>query len=255
MAKDAPVTGIGSGPGQPIRRFIRPNLRTSFVTGIVVAAPIGITIFLVWSFVSFVDNNVRPVVLGMAPPVWREFMNEYAAIPGLGLLLLMVGLTVLGMLTANMVGRTVVGLGDEIAHRTPIVGTIYKTLKQIIQTVIAQSEPAFKQVCLIEYPSKGIWRLAFLIGQAKGEIQASFAHEMATIFMPSTPNPMTGYVMFMPKDSVRLLDMSIEDGAKMLVSAGIVAPDYALSTDALPQGAGLQNLLGRLKRMGAERAG
>jgi uncharacterized membrane protein len=255
MASDAipPLPEPQAKPSR-FRSFKRPKLRTSLVTGIVVAAPIGLSIFLIWSFVAFVDDQVRPVVLGVTPNSWHKLIDEYAAIPGLGLILLLVALTLVGMLTANMVGRTVVGWGDSIARRTPILGTIYKTLKQIIETIIAQTEPAFKQVCLIEYPSKGTWRLAFVIGSAKGEIQAKFDEDMMTIFMPSTPNPMTGYLMFMPKKTIRLLEMSIEDGIKMLVSAGIVTPDRLPTGGLAPGPSRTSSILSRLTRRRREPA-
>src|SRR5262249_52014428 len=172
-----------------------------------------------------VDNQVRPVIMSMMPEMWQRSFAAYAAIPGLGLVTLVVSLTIVGMLTANMVGRALLRWGDLLARHMPIVGTIYRTLRQIIETVVTKTEPAFKQVAMIEYPTKGMWRLAFVIGAAKGEIRAQFEEEMLTVFMPSTPNPMAGYLMFMPKKSVRILDMTIEDGIKMLVSAGIVQPD------------------------------
>jgi uncharacterized membrane protein len=230
------------------RAFRRPDLKTSFVTGIVVAAPIGITAYLLSSFVRIVDDQVRPVVINLTPDSWRPFIEQSAAVPGLGLLLLVAALTILGMLTANMVGRTLLGWGDSLAKHTPIVGSIYGPLKQIIQTVVAQSEPAFKQVCLIEYPQKGMWRVAFLIGTTKGEIRSKFDEDMVTVFMPSTPNPMAGYVMFMARKSVRPLEMSIESGAKLIVSAGIVTPDYVPDGGAEPHAPRAPGLLERFVR-------
>jgi uncharacterized membrane protein len=228
MAPDAqgnpgPQDGQEAKRARPRRRT---TLKTSFLTGLVVAAPLGITILLVWSFVDFVDRQVRPIINRMTPANWHEMIDRYAAIPGLGLLLVIVVLTLLGMLTANIVGRTVVGWGDRLVHRMPVIGTIYKTLKQIFETVVAQTEPAFKQVCLIEYPSKGLWALAFVIGATKGEIQAKLDDELLTVFLPTTPNPTTGFMLFIPKKDVKILDMSVEEGAKMLISAGIVTPEY-----------------------------
>lgn len=246
MAPDAMPPSL-TPPSEPkgIRSFKPVNLRTSFLTGIVVAAPIAITIYLVWSFIAFVDNQVRPIVLGMMPDSWHHVIYEYAAIPGLGLLILVGALTLLGMLTANMVGRTLLRWGDLLAHRTPIVGTIYRTLRQIVESVVTQTEPAFKQVGLIEYPAKGMFRLVFVIGNAKGEIRELFDDDMLTVFMPSTPNPMAGYVSFIPKKNVRILDMSIEDGVKTLVSAGIAQPEYAPVIEPVPRPARTPGLLDR----------
>jgi uncharacterized membrane protein len=230
------------------KAFRRPDLKTGFLTGIVVAAPIGITAYLLLSFMRIVDDQVRPVVINITPDSWHPFIEQSAAVPGLGLLLLIATLTLLGMLTANMVGRTLGNWGDSLARNTPIVGSIYGPLKQIIQTVVAQSEPAFKQVCLIEYPQKGMWRVAFLIGTTKGEIRSKFDEDMVTVFMPSTPNPMAGYVMFMPRRSIRPLEMPIEAGAKLVVSAGIVTPDYVPEGGADPQATRAPGLLERFVR-------
>lgn len=223
MTPDLPVPAVAT---KARSRLFKVNLRTSFLTGVVVSAPIAITVFLVLSFVTFVDDQVRPIVFGVIPPAWQRAVDHYAAIPGLGLVLVAASLTVIGMLTANMVGRAFLSFGDSVARRTPIVGTIYRTLRQIIETIIAQTEPAFKQVALIEYPTKGMWRIVFVVGPAKSQMQSQFEEEMLTVFMPSTPNPMAGYLSFMPKTAVRILPLSIEDGLKMVVSAGIVQPDH-----------------------------
>ncbi|MFO1187703.1 MAG: DUF502 domain-containing protein [Alphaproteobacteria bacterium] len=223
------------------RPFTRPDFKTSFITGIVVSAPIFITLLLLWSFVNFVDDQVRPVVASLTPESWQPWIQQSAAIPGLGLLLLVAVLTLVGMLTANMVGRTVLRWSDALASKIPIVGSIYGPVKQIIETVAAQSEPAFKEVCLIEYPQKGMFRVAFLIGTTKGEIRAKFDEDMVTVFMPSTPNPMAGYVMFMPRRAIKPLAMTIEQGIKIIVSAGIVTPDLPEggATAPAPRKAGL----------------
>lgn len=215
------------GPDQKrVRVRRRATLKTSFLTGLVVAAPLGITIFLAWTFVDFVDRNVRPIINRVTPEHWHGIIDPYAAIPGLGLLLVVIALTLIGMLTANFTGRTIVGWGDRLVHKMPVIGAIYKTLKQIFETVVTQTEPAFKQVCLIEYPSKGTWAIAFVIGATKGEISAKLDDDLVTVFMPSTPNPTTGFMLFIPKSEVKILDMTIEEGAKMIISAGIVTPEY-----------------------------
>ena len=205
----------------------RPTLKTSFLTGLVVAAPIGITVFLVWTFVDLVDSWVRPIILHITPRAWHPFLDMYAAIPGLGLLVAVVVLTILGALTANIVGRTIVGWGDLIVHRVPIVGAIYKTLKQIFETVVHQTGPAFKQVCLIEWPRKNCHTIAFVIGPTTGEIAAKGTDDLVTLFLPHSPSPTSGYLMFLPREEVKILDMTVEEGIKMVVSVGIVAPEYA----------------------------
>jgi uncharacterized membrane protein len=213
---------------QGLRKRVRhrATLKTSFLTGLVVAAPIGITLYLVWAFVDFVDRQVRPLILHATPRPWHSFMDHYAAIPGLGLLIVIIALTLLGMLTANIVGRTVVGWGDLVVHRVPVIGSIYKTVKQIFETVVTQTGPAFQQVCLIEFPRKDCWCLAFIIGPTVGEVPVRTSDDLLTVFLPHTPSPTSGYLMFVPRDQVKVLDMTVEEGIKMVVSIGIVAPDF-----------------------------
>ena len=240
------------GEKPPRARRKRATLKTSFLTGLVIAAPIGITIWLTWSFVSFVDSRVQPLVFQITPATWHGFIDRYDAIPGLGLLLVVLSLTVLGMLTANIVGRTVVGWGDSIWHRMPVIGTVYKTLKQIFETVVSQADPSFQDVCMIEYPRKGIWAVGFVTAETKGEIQARADLDLVTVFMPTTPNPTSGFLLFVPRKDVKILDMTVEEGAKLVISAGIVTPDFIPPVYAgagnVPEPVKAQSLLERFTR-------
>jgi len=232
---------------RPRRR--RTTLKTSFLTGLVVAAPIGITVFLVWTFIDLVDSWVAPIILHITPRAWHPLMDAYAAIPGLGLLVAVVVLTILGALTANIVGRTIVGWGDVIVHRVPVIGAIYKTLKQIFETVVHQTGPAFKQVCLIEWPRKNCHTIAFVIGPTSGEIAVKGGlDDLVTVFLPHSPSPTSGYLMFLPREDVKILDMTVEEGIKMVVSVGIVAPEYAGDTSKLRQVIRGNSLIDKLAR-------
>ena len=244
---DQPPDSEESLKGLKARVRRRATLKTSFLTGLVIAAPISITLFIVWAFVDFIDNRVRPIILHMTPATWHDFIDTYAAIPGLGLLLVMIVLTLLGMLTANIVGRTIVGWGDHIVHRVPIIGSIYKTLKQIFETVVHQTGPAFKQVCLIEWPRKNCYTVAFVIGPTNGEIKAKGEDDLVTVFLPHAPSPTSGYLIFLPRDEVKILDMTVEEGIKMVVSIGIVTPDYLPNAEE-PIGSGGRGFLDRLAR-------
>jgi uncharacterized membrane protein len=204
----------------------RATLKTSFLTGLVVAAPIGITVFLVWTFVDLVDDWVRPIVLQVTPRAWHQVLDSYAAIPGLGLLLAVAAVTLLGALTANIFGRTVVAWGDGVVHKLPIIGSIYKTLKQIFETVVNQTEETFKEVCLVEFPRKDCWCIAFVVGSTKGEIALKAEGDLVSVFLPHAPSPASGYLMFLPKEQVQILDMTVEEGIKFVVSIGIVTPAY-----------------------------
>ena len=197
------------------------DLRTYFLTGLVVAAPVAITAYLTFTFVTFVDRQITPLI----PPRYNPNTYVDFTIPGLGVLVVLIALTILGALTANLFGRTIIGLGEKILDRMPVVSSIYSALKQIFETVLAQSDTTFKQVCLVEYPRKGIWAIGFVSTSARGEIASRVDKEMLSVFLPTTPNPTSGFLLFVPRSDVIILDMSVEEGAKMVISAGLVVPE------------------------------
>jgi len=140
----------------------------------------------------------------------------------------------LGFLTANLVGRTLVQFGESILHRMPFVSVLYRGLKQIFETVVSQSHSNFKQVGLIQYPRPGLFALVFISTDAKGEVAEKVVGEdVISVFLPTTPNPTSGFLLFLPRKDVEILDMSVEDGAKLVISAGLVSPDYQKQTEAL----------------------
>lgn len=202
----------------------RPHLklRTYFFTGLVVAAPIAITIYLTVAFVSFVDAQVARLL----PEALQPWAQLPFTIPGLGVLLVVIALVMLGAFTANVAGRWLIGLGERLVGRMPVVRNIYNALKQIFETVLAQSDQSFKQVALIEYPRPGVWALAFVTGPTRGEIQARSNEELLSVFLPTTPNPTSGFLLFIPRRDVVILDMTVEEGAKLIISGGLVAPPY-----------------------------
>lgn len=204
-----------------VHRRFWARLKTYFLTGLVVAVPIGVTLYLAWSFVTFVDELVLPLV--PKGPL-RDVLAAYN-IPGLGLLILIVALTILGALAANLFGNALIVLGERIVNRMPVVRTVYTGLKQIMQTVVAQGDDTFQEVCLFEYPRKGIWAIGFVTTSTRGEISRTVDKSMISIFLPTTPNPTSGYLLFIPKEEAHILDMSVEEGAKLVISAGLVVPD------------------------------
>lgn len=197
------------------------SLRTFFLTGLVVAAPIAITVYVTWTFVSFMDRTVIPLIPDRYNP---ETYLPYT-IPGLGVVIAFFAISLLGMLTANFLGRTLLGMGERVVETMPVVRTIYATLKQIMETVVANSEQSFQQVGLIEYPRKGLWAIAFVTTVTKGEIQSITDDEVVSVFLPTTPNPTSGFLLFVPKKDIKILDMTVEEGAKAVISAGLVVPD------------------------------
>ncbi len=184
--------------------------------------PVAITIYVVWWFINLVDGWVKPLLP-------KAFLLETYLpfnVPGVGLIVGIFALMVVGALTANLFGRTIVGYGEMMLDRMPVVRGVYRLLKQIFTTVFSNSGTSFKRVGLIEFPRRGIYALVFIAGESPTEIQEKVGNgeAMMTVFMPNAPNPTTGFVTFVPAKEVVLLDMSMEDGAKMVVSAGLVGP-------------------------------
>jgi uncharacterized membrane protein len=205
------------------RSRARIRLRNYFLTGIVVAAPIGITIYLTWAFIHWVDQKVKPLI----PAVYNPDTYLPFSLPGVGLLFAILMLTLLGFLTASLVGRSVVAFGEQLLDRVPLVRNLYRGLRQLFQTVLSQSSRSFQKVALIEYPRKGVWRVGFVATRGKGEVGTRLAaDEVMAIFVPNTPNVTAGFLVYVPRREVTILDMSVEEAAKMIISAGLVAPRY-----------------------------
>lgn len=200
------------------------RLRTYLLTGLVITGPIGITLWLSWSFINWIDQLVKPLI----PAVYNPETYLPVEVPGIGLVAAILGLILIGFLTANFAGRTVLGLGEQFVARMPIIRSVYSGLKQIFETVLSQSGTSFQRAGLIEYPRKGLWAVVFIATYAKGETAAKLAHKdrMLSVFLPTTPNPTSGFLLFVPQKDVIELDMSVEDAAKLVISAGLVAPHY-----------------------------
>lgn len=196
------------------------RLRAYFLAGVLITAPISITFYLAWLFISFVDDRVKPLI----PAAYNPEHYLPFSVPGIGLLVVLVGLTLTGAITAGFVGRFFLRLSERILNRMPVIRSIYSAVKQIFETVLAQQSAAFREVVLVEYPRKGIWAIGFLTGSTQGEVQEITEIEVLNVFLPTTPNPTSGFLLFVPKRDVVRLSMSIEEGIKMVVSGGIVTP-------------------------------
>ncbi len=217
---------LGPDGIDPVRRSGMHRLRNYFLTGLVVVVPLFLTVYLTWAFIVWVDSWVTPLIpAAYAPDKWLPF-----SIPGFGVLIALFVITMLGFLTANLAGRTFVAWGESILARTPLIRNLYRGLKQIVETVISNRTKSFQTVGLIEYPRPGVWSLAFVVTEAKGEIGLKLGHgtdeEFVTCFVPATPTSVTGYIVFVRKADVIILDMTAEDAAKMVISAGLVQPEY-----------------------------
>jgi len=206
----------------PTQTGIAGRLRNYFLTGLVVAGPLAITIWLVWSVVNWADNFMRPFI----PPAYRPESYLPWPIPGTGLIVALVALTLLGFLTANLVGRTLVGWGESLLSRMPIVRPIYRTMKQIFETLFSKTNSSFRKVALVEFPIPGTWSIVFVSQPPGGEVAAKLPQEdFVSVFLPCTPNPTTGFFFFVKRKTLIDLDISVENAMTLLISAGMVQPD------------------------------
>lgn len=210
-------------PPAPRRNGPLSGLRSSFLTGIVVIAPISLTIWFVWSLMGFVDSVVLPLVPDRFNP--GQYIN--INLRGLGVIIFLIFTIIVGWIAKGLIGRSLIRFGESLVHRMPVVRSIYSGVKQIAETVFAQSERSFEKACLIEYPRKGIWAIGFISTEAKGEIaeRPATAGALMSVFLPTTPNPTSGFLLYVPKEDVIILDMSVEDAAKLVISAGLVYPN------------------------------
>ena len=205
------------------KRSLVARLRGYLIAGVLVIAPITITAWLTITIVNFVDNRVEKLI----PPSYNPETYLPFSLPGLGFVIAIIFLILVGMLTANFMGRFFLRIGERILDRLPVVRSLYGATKQIFETVFANQSEAFREVVMVEYPRKGMWVIGFLTGRTKGEVQKKTASDTVNIFVPTTPNPTSGFLLFVPKKDVQKMDMSVEEGIKLVVSAGIVTPDMA----------------------------
>ena len=212
------------------KRFIS-GFRNSFLTGVVVIAPVGLTVWLVWTVIGWVDGFVLPFVPSQYQPeeLLKAILGEDVRvnIRGLGVVFFLVFTTFIGWIAKGLLGRTFIRSAENLVNRMPVVRSVYSGVKQIAETVFAQADRSFEKACLIEYPRRGIWAIGFISTAAKGEVskRAGSGQKMQSIFVPTTPNPTSGFLLFFPAEDVIELDMSVEDAAKLVISAGLVYPE------------------------------
>lgn len=198
------------------------RLRAYFFTGVIIVGPLAATAYITWWFVDTVDGWIKPLI-----PV-RYWPDAYLPfhLPGLGVIIAALGLTLLGFLAANLAGRTLLRLGERILDRMPVVRGIYKSLKQVFETVFSQQGSSFRKVGLVEFPSKGMWSVVF-ISTPPGEGMTPHlpAGEHISVFLPCTPNPTTGFFFYLPATDVIEVPMSPDQAAKLIMSAGLIQPE------------------------------
>jgi uncharacterized membrane protein len=207
--------GENPGPGS-----LGARLRTYFLAGILVTAPITITLYAAWIFVAFVDGKVTPLI----PESYNPSTYLPFDIPGLGLVVMAAVLILIGWLTAGFLGRLFLRISERILRRMPIISGTYSAIKQIFETVLKKQSNAFREAVLVEYPRRGVWAIAFITGRTKGEVQGLIEEEVINVFLPTTPNPTSGFLLFVPRKDIIHLSMTVEEAIKMVISGGIVTP-------------------------------
>jgi uncharacterized membrane protein len=194
------------------------RLRAYFIAGILVTGPIALTLYLTWVFVHFIDDTVGSLI----PPSYNP--ATYVPLPGLGLIIAVVVLTLVGAITAGYIGRLFLRISERVFARMPVVRSIYGAVKQIFETVLASQSNTFREVVLIEWPRPGCWTIAFVTVQPEGEILDHVGPDAVAVFVPTTPNPTSGYLTFLRRRDIVTLPLTVEEGIKYVLSGGIVAP-------------------------------
>lgn len=206
------------------RPTIMQRVRSNFFTGLVIVAPVVITGYLIWTVVTFIDAKVVPWV----PALYNPSTYLGKDIPGFGVVIFLIFTAIVGILTKGLFGRQLLRFWEHLIARTPVVRSIYGGLKQIVETILSQSSATFQHACLVQYPREGIWAIAFISTDTRGEVQEKIEnHDLYSIFLPTTPNPTSGFLLFVPKADVVVLDMTVEEAAKLVISAGLVVPPTA----------------------------
>lgn len=200
------------------------KIRAYLFTGILVTAPVAITFYMAYKFIYWIDGMVGKMI----PPQIREYLIMYdiPMIPGLGLIVLIAALIVVGMFAAGFLGKFFMRLGEWIVYKLPVISSVYSFLKQVFETFLSNKTQSFNKVVMLEYPRKGIWILGFVSSDTKGEVKQYFdKEEMLNVFIPTTPNPTSGFFIFVPKKDTIEMNMSVEEGLKFVISCGIAEPD------------------------------
>ncbi|MEL6827084.1 MAG: DUF502 domain-containing protein [Pseudomonadota bacterium] len=222
MAKGKTPDEMIPGMGKPKPVGLFAWLRGRFFAGMVIAAPLAATFFILQFLITFIDNRVKPLL----PPLLKPETYTNYAIPGFGVLVLVVALTILGAVTANLVGRSLLAATDRILSRIPIVKNVYAALKQLTEVLTNNQQASFDRCVLVEYPKKESWCIGFVSSHAKQEIGSKLGATKIGVFVPTTPNPTSGFLIYVEESETIPLEMTVEEGAKMILTAGLVVPDY-----------------------------
>jgi uncharacterized membrane protein len=227
---------LPESPPPPKRGFLA-GLRSNFFAGLIVIAPISVTIWLIWTLTGLIDSWVLPLIPNAYNPavLIRDWTGIEVNIRGIGVVTFLVFTVLVGWVAKGLIGRSLILWAESLVLSIPVVRSLYSGLKQIVETVLSQGEQNFEKAALIEYPRKGIWAICFISSNAKGEVQKSTDEDVVAVFMPTTPNPTSGFLLFVPRKDLIVLDMSVEDAAKLIISAGLVYPSGEEAKKALEE--------------------
>jgi len=204
------------------------HLRRYFFAGILVSAPLAITAWVFYLAITIVDAQVVSLI-----PSWLNPFDNYALpVPGLGIMIVLVAMIIVGFLATNVLGRLVLSFSESVLGRMPVIRSVYGAVKQIVETVLHNQSQAFREVVLVEYPRHGIYAIGFITGKTGGEVQALSKDTLISVFVPTTPNPTSGFLLFFPRSELHVLQMTVEEGIKMVISGGIVTPPYTAEDGA-----------------------
>jgi uncharacterized membrane protein len=209
---------------------VKTTLRRTFVTGLLIVLPVLVTVFVIRFVFGQINSTITPMILKIIPLIglgrWAEaaWMNYLAPLVSISLALLLI--YVLGLVGENVIGRQVLAWIDRLLKQVPIVRGIYSATRQFIDT-FSGDKKAFSRVVLVEYPRRGLWTMALLTSETKGEVQQRTEKDVVSVFVPTTPNPTSGWLLFVPSDEIVELDMTVDDAFKMIISGGVLSPEYA----------------------------
>lgn len=231
--KDKPDFGLIEVT-QPKKPGLLAWVRARFVAGMFLALPIVVTFMLLNWLIGQIDRSVVPLLpQALQPQTYLDY-----AVPGFGLIVLFLFLTLLGAITTNFLGRYFVTLSDRIILGIPVVRSVYSAFKQITDVFQTNTTGQFDEVVMVQYPRQGTWAVGFVSGSVKGVIKAELGEDFIGVFVPTTPNPTSGFLLYVPEDQIKRLDMTIEEGVKVILSAGLVVPDVMLAVPVPPEGQG-----------------
>ena len=202
-----------------VLRKMMGRLRRYLIAGLLVWVPLIVTFFILRFAIGLIDQTLL-----LLPPHYRPENLLGFEIPGLGVLLALIILLVTGLIVANLFGRKLVAIGEDILSRIPLVRTVYGSVKQITASLFADASKSFREVVLVEYPRRELWMLAFVTGETPTQFQSAIGSKLINIYVPTTPNPTSGFYLMVPPEDVKRLDIPVEVGLKMILSAGVVNP-------------------------------